>query len=117
MSSPGPLDPARADARTALFGGEGTVRVWDLGARVGALSANLWCELEPGGRVGKHVQSHDDEVIIVLEGEAVIYVQGQAHACVRGSAVPLPIGRTLEIDNASPTEPVRYLIVKARAAR
>ncbi len=69
------------------------------------------------GRVGKHVQSHDDEVVIVLEGEAVIYVQGQPHACVKGSAVPLALGQTLEIDNASPTEPVRYLIVKATAKR
>jgi quercetin dioxygenase-like cupin family protein len=112
-----PLDPSRCDARPSLFGGEGTVRVWDLGGRVGALSAVLFCELEPGGRVGKHVQSHDDEVVIVLEGEAVIYVQGQPHACVKGSAVPLALGQTLEIDNASPTEPVRYLIVKATAKR
>lgn len=115
MSTPSPLDPSRADARPALFGGEGTVRVWDLGGRVGALSAVLWCELEPGGRVGKHVQSHDDEVVVVLEGEAVIYVQGKAHACARGTAVPLALGQTLEIDNASPSEPVRYLIVKAKA--
>lgn len=109
-----PLDPARGDPRAALFGGEGVVRVWDLGGRVGALSAVLWCELEPGGRVGRHVQSHDDEVVIVVEGEGVIYVQGQPTACVRGSAVALPLGRTLEIDNASRTEPLRYLIVKAR---
>ncbi len=114
MTAPNPLDPARSDARPALFGGEGTVRVWDLGGRVGALSAVLWCELEPGGRVGKHVQSHDDEVVIVIEGEAVIFVQGKAHACAKGSAVPLALGQTLEIDNASPTELVRYLIVKAK---
>lgn len=112
-----PLDPSRCDARPSLFGGEGTVRVWDLGGRVGALSAVLFCELEPGGRVGKHLQSHDDEVVIVLEGEAMIYVQGQPHACAKGSAVPLALGQTLEIDNASPTEPVRYLIVKATAKR
>jgi uncharacterized cupin superfamily protein len=112
-----PLDPSRADARPRLFGGEGTVRVWDLGGRVGALSAVLFCELEPGGRVGKHVQSHDDEVVIVLEGEAVIYVQGQAYACTKGSAVPLALGQSLEIDNTSVTEPVRYLIVKATAKR
>ncbi len=117
MSTPSPLDPARADARPALFGGEGIVRVWDLGGRVGALSAVLFCELDAGGRVGRHVQSHDDEVVIVVEGEAVIYVQGRAHACVKGSAVPLPLGQSLEIDNASTTEVVRYLIVKAAAKR
>ncbi|MFN7700457.1 MAG: hypothetical protein ACK6CU_17730 [Deltaproteobacteria bacterium] len=112
-----PLDPARCDTRTALFGGEGTVRVWDLGGRTGAISAVLHCELEAGGRVGKHVQSSDDEVLIVLEGEAVLYVQGRAHACVKGSAVPLALGQSLEIDNASSVEPVRYLIVKATAER
>lgn len=113
MSVRDPLDPARADRREALFGGEGVVRVWDLGGRVGALSAVLFCELEPGGRVGKHVQQRDDEVIVVLEGEAVIFVDGSAHACGRGSAVPLGFGQALEIDNASPSAPVRYLIVKA----
>lgn len=56
MTASSPLDPSRCDARAALFGGEGTVRVWDLGGRVGALSAVLFCELEPGGRVGRHVQ-------------------------------------------------------------
>ena len=117
MAATSPLDPSRCDARAALFGGEGTVRVWDLGGRVGALSAVLFCELEPGGRVGRHVQSHDDEVVIVVEGEAVIYVQGQSHACVKGSAVPLALGQTLEIDNASVTDPVRYLIVKATSKR
>ena len=53
----------------------------------------------------------------MIDGEAVIYVQGKPHPCARGSAVPLPIGQTLEIDNASTTQPVRYLIVKAKAAR
>lgn len=116
MTVHAPLDPSRCDVRPALFGGVGSVRVWDLGGRVGALSAVLHCELDPGGRVGKHVQSHDDEVVVVLDGEAVIYVSGKAHACVPGSAVPLAIGQTLEIDNASPEVPLRYLIVKARAS-
>jgi hypothetical protein len=40
-------------------------------------------------------------------------VDGRPHPCVGGAAVPLPLGATLSIDNASPTEPVRYVIVKA----
>jgi uncharacterized cupin superfamily protein len=111
-----PLDPSRCNARPALFGGEGTVRVWDLGGRTAPLTAVLWCELEPGGRVGKHRQDTDDEVVIVVEGEGVIYVDGTAHAAIRGSAVALPLGKTLEIDNASGDAPLRYLIVKARRA-
>jgi quercetin dioxygenase-like cupin family protein len=111
-----PLDRARCDARTALFGGEGTVRVWDLGARTPPFTAVLYCELEPAGRVGAHKQDADEEVVIVIEGEAVLYVDRKAHACVPGSAVALPLGATLEIDNASIEAPVRYLIVKARRA-
>jgi quercetin dioxygenase-like cupin family protein len=114
VSGGDPLDPSRADVRRALFGGEGAVRVWDLGARTEPFSAVLFCELEGGGRVGRHRQETDDEVVIVVSGEAVLYVDGSARACVAGGAVALPLGSSLEIDNASPTEPVRYVIVKAR---
>jgi quercetin dioxygenase-like cupin family protein len=109
-----PLDPSRADVRTGLFGGEGTVRVWDLGARTPPFTAVLYCELEGGARVGAHRQQGDDEIVIVVGGEGVLYVEGRPHACAAGSAVPLPDGATLEIDNASAAEPLRYLIVKAR---
>lgn len=108
------LDPKRASAREKLFGGTGTVRVWDLGARTPPFTAVLYCELDPGGRVGKHRQDADEEIVIVVEGEAVLYVDGKANACGRGGAVALPKGAVLEIDNASADAPVRYLIVKAR---
>jgi quercetin dioxygenase-like cupin family protein len=110
-----PLDPSRASVRSELFGGRGAVRVWDLGARTPPFTAVLFCELDPGGRVGAHRQEHDPEIVVVVAGEAVIYVDGQAHACVPGTAVPLPLGAVLEIDNASTERPVRYLIVKAHA--
>ncbi len=116
-SKRGPLDPLapeRATVRTALFGGERAVRVWDLGARTPPFTAVLHCELEPGGRVGEHVQETDDEVVIVVSGEATIYVDGVAHGSVPGTAVALALGSRLAIDNASPDAPVRYLIVKAR---
>jgi len=112
-----PLNPSHCDVRENLFdGGEGAVRVWDLGARVGAFSAVLFCELDAAGRVGKHVQQHDDEIVIIVEGEGVIYVDGVAHPSVKGSAVPLAFGQTLEIDNASIEHPLRYLIIKAQRA-
>jgi quercetin dioxygenase-like cupin family protein len=114
MSPHDPLDPTRADARPALFGGEGVVRVWDLGARTPPFSAVLFCALEGGGRVGKHRQDTDDEVVVVVGGEGVLYVDGRAHAAVRGTAVALPLGAVLEIDNASEGTPLEYLIVKAR---
>ena len=109
-----PLDPARAIERRELFGGTGAVRVWDLGPTPPPFTAALFCELDPGGRVGEHLQRTEQEIIVVVGGEAVLYVNGRAHACVEGSAVPLPLGATLAIDNASPTEVVRYVIVKAK---
>lgn len=111
-----PLDPARAVVRHALFGGTGSVRVWDLGAAPPPFTAVLFCELDAGGRIGEHVQQTDQEVVIVVAGEAVLYVDGRPRACVPGDAVGLPLGSTLSIDNASPNVTVRYLIVKARSA-
>ena len=109
-----PLDPARATIRHDLFGGSGAVRVWDLGATTPPFTAVLMCELDPGGRVGEHVQQTDQEVIVLISGEAVLYVDRRARGCVPGDAVALPLGSTLSIDNASPTLSVRYVIVKAR---
>ena len=109
-----PLDPSRASVRRELFGGTGAVRVWDLGGTTPPFTAVLFCELDPLGRVGEHVQREDQEVVVVLSGEAVLYVDGRPHGCVPGSAVALPLGSRLSIDNASPKEPVRYVIVKAR---
>jgi uncharacterized cupin superfamily protein len=111
---PDPFDPARASVRTELFGGQGSVKVWDLGGAKPPFTAILFCELDPGGTVGEHVQRTDHEVVIVLSGEAVLYVNAVPHACVPGAAVPLRLGERLSIDNASPTAPLRYLIVKAR---
>ena len=110
-----PLDPARASVRKELFGGTGSVRVWDLGAATPPFTAVLYCELDPGGRVGEHVQESDHEVVIVVAGEAVLYVDGRPRGSVPGDAVALPLGSRLAIDNASPSASVRYLIVKASA--
>jgi uncharacterized cupin superfamily protein len=109
-----PLDSARASVRHALFGGAGTVRVWDLGGATPPFTAVLFCELDPGGRVGEHVQEADQEVVIVVAGEAILAVDRRPHSAIPGTAVALPLGSTLSIDNASTTESVRYLIVKAK---
>lgn len=116
MSDEKPLDPERAEVRDRLFGGEGSVSVWDLGkgALVPPFSAVVFAVLSPGARVGRHRQESDDELVIVLEGEGVLYVDGRAAACVPGSVVGLAKGAVLEIDNASIEAPLRYVIVKAR---
>jgi quercetin dioxygenase-like cupin family protein len=112
------LDPAGADRREALFGGQGAVLVWDLmrGQALEPFSAVLGCELEPGASVGPHVQQRDPEIVICLEGRGTAKVNGQAHALEPGAVVALPHGSTLALANEEPAAPLRYLIIKAQLA-
>lgn len=99
-----------------LFGGQGEVRVEDLlgGDALGTFTAVLRCELAPGGSVGRHVQEHFPELVVGISGEGVAHVDHAALPLVAGSAVPLPLGSTLAIDNHSDVEPLRYMIIKTR---
>lgn len=104
------------DRREALFGGRGTVEVWDLLGRVAAppFTAVLACELEPDGSVGSHVQEHFPEIVIGLEGEGVARVDDVERPLGRGDVVYLPLGSILAIENRDAATPLRYLIIKAR---
>lgn len=105
----------RPERRDQLFGGSGFVLVESLsGTLTSPFTTALLCELSPGGSVGVHVQQTDSEIVIALAGEAVLYVDDKPNAVVPGRVVGLPLGARLSIDNASPTEAFRYLIVKAR---
>lgn len=106
--------PAR---REALFGGKGAVVVWDLLGRASAepFTAVLWCALEPGGSVGRHVQEQYPEIIVGLDGEGEASVGDATHPLLPGDVVHLPLGAVLSITNRSSAEPLSYLIVKARA--
>ena len=105
------------DRRAGLFGGRGAVRVWDLAGnpRVAPFSAVLACELEPSSSVGKHVQQRDPEIVIVLEGSGTALVGGEARALRPGAVIELPFGVSLALENGSESEPLRYLIIKARS--
>ncbi len=102
--------------KSALFGGKGDVSVADLlgNAKAPPFEAVLGCRLDPGGRVGAHHQESADEVVVVVAGSARISVEGKAHELTSGGCVYLAKGQLLEIENASPVEPVEYLIIKAR---
>jgi quercetin dioxygenase-like cupin family protein len=105
------------DVRTDLFGGSGTVRVWNL-VRPGhpapaPFSAVLFCRLDPGGRVGHHRQEHDNELVIGVSGEGRATVDGETHALLAQALVPLSLGSVLAIENLSASDPLEYLIVKA----
>ncbi len=107
---------ASHDCREALFGGAKAVRVWSLALTpMEPFTALLACELEPGGRVGEHVQTEYPESVIVIEGRGQALVSGKAVALGAGTAVFLPLGETLSIENLSPSEPLRYLIIKAKS--
>jgi quercetin dioxygenase-like cupin family protein len=105
----------RCDVRSALFGGRGEVRVWNLLAeQAEPFTAALWCELAPGGSVGPHVQQEFPELIIGLSGHGQASVNGEPRDLEPGQSVFLPLGAVLALENRSPAEPLRYLIVKAR---
>ena len=76
----------------------------------------LACELAPGGKVGTHRQEHYPEIVVVTEGEGTAELDGVASPIGIGSAIALPLGSTLALANGSSEQPLRYLIVKARAA-
>ena len=108
------LGKAAPDARKDLFGGTGTVKVWNLLRRAAPpFTAALACELDPGGRVGRHRQQHFPEIVIGIEGLGEAVVGKQQHALRPGDVVYLPLGETLELINHSDSEPLQYLIIKA----
>lgn len=111
------LERGTVTQRTALFGGRGTVSVWNLLGRQNAppFSAVLSCELAAHGSVGAHVQEEHPEIVIGLEGEGEAIVDGARHALEPGSVVFLPFGSQLAITNLG-DEPLRYLIIKAKHA-
>jgi quercetin dioxygenase-like cupin family protein len=103
------------DRRERLFGGDGAVLVWNLcdASPAPPFGAVLACELEGGGRVGPHVQQEFAEVVIVVEGEGTARVAGSPVTLQPGVVVQVPLGQVLALENRSPEQPLRYLIVKA----
>jgi quercetin dioxygenase-like cupin family protein len=105
----------RSDVRHGLFGGSGTVEVWDLlGSQdAGPFRAALACELAPGGSVGTHVQEEYAEIVVGLDGAGTATVGGREIALHAGALCYLALGQTLSICNDSTEAPLRYLIIKA----
>ncbi len=92
------------------------MRVWALTAQPALpFTAVLACELEPEGSVGAHVQEEYPEIVIALSGSGTVKVNDAPVAFEAGQVVELQPGHSLAIDNTSSVEPLRYLIIKARA--
>jgi mannose-6-phosphate isomerase-like protein (cupin superfamily) len=103
--------------REQLFGGQGAVRVWALTATPAPpFTAVLACELDPSGSVGAHVQEQYPEIVIAVSGSGSVRVNDVPSPFNAGQVIELTLGSTLAISNSSPTEPLRYLIIKAQAA-
>ncbi|MDX2012939.1 MAG: cupin domain-containing protein [Myxococcaceae bacterium] len=100
------------DVRDALFGGRGTVRVWNVAEVPQGFEVALGCELSARGSVGPHAQEHCDELVIGVSGRGKARVDGVDHVLEAGAVVPVPQGSVLELQ-AGATK-LRYLIVKAR---
>ena len=109
--------PYPNDTRNELFGGRGSVQVWDLlaGRGFAPFSAVLACELSAAGSVGRHVQQRDPELVLCAQGCGEILVDGHARPFTPGELALLPHGSSLEIRNSSDT-PLRYFIIKAESA-
>ncbi len=114
MALPGKHAPS---LRTGLFGGTGTVKVWSLlTERAEPFTAVLSCELDPEGHVGRHLQQEFPEIVIGVEGQGEATIGGVRRALGPGDTVYLPLGEVMELRNLSASEPLRYLIIKARKA-
>src|SRR5882672_1918181 len=109
------IEKGPAAVRSELFGGRGELRVWSLlDVEADPFTAVLSCELAPGGSVGPHLQEEFPEIVIGVEGHGEATVDARLHGLSSGDAVYLPLGSVLTIENRSPDEPLRYLIIKAR---
>jgi quercetin dioxygenase-like cupin family protein len=89
---------------------------WSLvrrGLAVSSFGLNI-VEIEQGYSIPEHdeVARDQEEVFIIVEGEAVLVVDGQEHPAPKGTFARIspPLTRTVRNDNE---EPVRLLIVSA----
>jgi quercetin dioxygenase-like cupin family protein len=108
------LDNTTSFARQDLFGGKGTVEIWDLlgQQKAAPFTAVLWCSLASGGRVGRHQQTADHEMLVCICGRGQATTNETTHALTPGEMVYLPVGATLAIENLSLEDELTYLIVK-----
>lgn len=102
-------------SRRDLFGGRGEVQVWSLlhPRALEPFKAALWCELEPSGVVGRHVQQEFPEILVCLSGEGVVSIGHESHRFTAGVCLTLPLGEVLQI-SCGDQAPLSYLIIKAR---
>ena len=104
-----------AETREHLFGGVGAVRIWNClpPNSTDPFKAALWCELDPGGSVGRHRQTAYPEVILCVGGAGRAVIGDTTHVLVRGTLVHLPLGTSLSLHNDREDASLEYVIIKA----
>ena len=98
--------------QTDLFGGRGTVSIWNLTPALPPFSALLWCSLSGMGRVGPHRQQQHPEIVMCISGQGNIWIDKTKFEMLPMQAYPVPFGAVLAIENTQ-DEPLVYTITKA----
>ena len=70
-------------------------------------------ELQPGEEVGEHSTHENEEVIVVLSGQASVESESGAATVCKGQAAFIPQGERHNVKNEG-SEPVRYIYVRSR---
>jgi quercetin dioxygenase-like cupin family protein len=97
-----------------LFGGKGIVEIESLLPKGSfPFSAVLWCSLEANGSVGAHRQQRDPEIVLCVQGQGVVTVNGVVYPFSPKKMVFVPYSAVLSIENSSAIHPLEYLIIKA----
>ena len=68
--------------------------------------------LQPGKEIGEHSTGGKEEIIIVLEGEATITIEGGEATVCDGFALFIPEGKVHNVSNKG-SVPLRYMYVVA----
>ncbi len=71
-----------------------------------------YVEMDPGGETGAHVTHHREELVILLEGKAIIEEEGKSIDLEAPASVYIAAGKEHNIKNPGPS-PLRYVYVVA----
>lgn len=117
MSGPQHFTFADAPFHDAVaHGGRGEVaaaRVLGRDARAGLAFVDL-VVVPPGCGIGTHTHGDDEEIYVVVDGEATMVVDGSSRALGAGHVVVNRAGGTHALHNTGPT-PLRLVVVDVAA--
>lgn len=96
-----------------LFGGTGTVRVWNCSPMHNQkpFDVVLFCILDGFGSVGAHIQKSHQELVLCLSGEGVIHIGKEVFPFSFGQSYSIAENVRISIENKS-AEPLLYTITK-----